>query len=50
VSRSLVIFTAIGLFLLSATLAFSQTQSPPAKPRSPGEIAKADRIAIEKRV
>ncbi len=47
--RSLIILTAIGLFLSSATLALSQTQSPPAKPRSPGEIAKADRIAMEKR-
>jgi hypothetical protein len=49
VPRSLIILTAIGLFLSSATLALSQTQSPPAKPRSPGEIAKADRIAMAKR-
>ena len=47
--RSLIIFTAIGLFLSGTTLALSQTESPPKKPRSPGEIAAADRIAMAKR-
>jgi len=49
VPRSLIIFTAIGLFLSGTTLALSQTESPPKKPRSPGEIAAADRIAMAKR-
>jgi hypothetical protein len=48
VPRSLLIFTTIALFLSGTTLALSQTQSPPKKPRSPGEIAAADRIAMEK--
>ena len=47
--RSLIIFSTIALFLSGTTLAVSQTQPPPAKLRSPGEIAKADRIAMEKR-
>ncbi|MFZ0109924.1 MAG: hypothetical protein WA445_07890 [Pseudolabrys sp.] len=45
--RYLLIFTAISLLLSGTTSALSQ--SAPAKPRSPGEIAAADRIAMEKR-
>jgi hypothetical protein len=49
VPRSLLIFTTIALYLSGTTLALSQTQSSPKKLTSPGEIAAADRIAMEKR-
>jgi hypothetical protein len=41
------ILTIVALLLFGAVPALSQTA--PAKPRSPGEIAAADRIAMEKR-
>jgi hypothetical protein len=47
VSRPLGIFTVVALFLFGAVP--TQSQTAPAKPRSPGEIAAADRIAMAKR-
>jgi hypothetical protein len=47
VPRPLGILTIIAVLLFGAGPALPQTA--PAKPRSPGEIAAADRIAMEKR-
>lgn len=45
--RLLSIVVSVALFLFGSIPAFSQ--SPPPKPGSPGEIAAADKLAMEKR-
>lgn len=44
--RPVGVFACSALFFMATVPALSQT---PSKPRSPGEIAAADRIALEKR-
>lgn len=44
--RPVGVFACSALFFMATVPALSQT---PSKPRSPGEIAAADRIAMEKR-